>query len=253
MDYYDIESKPLDVLMEDCNRRFSIEHKNALRGSLAINSRQWIGQGAAKTTHSAILSIFNAPPSKSSSSGPGLGRKPNEPVVAKRFYIASDMVPKNWTGIMVLKEAKITRYSYEDERRKVEAEANLLYWASSLMSLANSWIKSQIAQRTINGDLCPLTIPDLRFVHGGVASVQGAYHTEPGKLFYQPNATYLIEELIPSALGEFTKYVHNVDATPQFPSFGGPAYETAEFLCFVQHLQYWKTDAMVYISDFQGA
>ena len=126
-------------------------------------------------------------------------------------------------------------------------------WADSLMSLANSWIKTQIAQRTNEGDPCPLTIPQLRFVRGGVALVQDACHTrEPGKLYYQPKATYLIKEVIPSELGEFTKYVHNVDATPQLPSFGGPAYDIAEFLCFVQHLQYWKTDAMVYISDFQG-
>jgi hypothetical protein len=163
--------------LEDCNRHFSIEYKNALRGSLAINSRQWLGQGAAKTTHSAILSIFNrdAPydlPESSSSlaSSFRLGRKcSNEPVVAKRFYIAqaSDAVPKNLTG-MISKEAKITRYSFEDEKKKVEAEANLLYWADSLMTLANGWIKAQINQRTNNSDPCPLTIPQLRFVHGGV-------------------------------------------------------------------------------------
>jgi hypothetical protein len=236
--------------MEGHNRCFSIDYKNGLRGSLAINSRRWLGQGAAKTTHSAILSIFNA------SSSAGLGRKPNESVVAKRFYIPN-VVPNDVAdpGEVTVrsKEAKITRYSYEDERRKVEAEANLLYWADSLMLLANSWIHAQITKRTSNGDLCPLTIPQLRFVRGGVASFQGGYHThEPGRLFFQPNATYLIEEVIPSTLGDFTKYVHNVDATPQLPSFGGPAYEIAEFLCFVQHLQYWKTDAMVYISDFQG-
>jgi hypothetical protein len=82
-----------------------------------------------------------------------------------------------------------------------------------------------------------VTIPQLRFVHGGVASVQGGYHflyVEAKKVFYQPNTTYLIKEVIPLALGHFTKYVHNMDATPQMPSFGGPAYEIAEFLCFVQ-------------------
>ena len=221
---------------------------------MAINSQQWLGKGAAKTTHTAILSIFNAPAESSSSSESRLGRKPNEAVVAKRFYFASDVVQNNSTG-MVPKEAKIKRYSFVDERRKVEAEANLLYWADSLMSFANSWIQAQITQRTNNGDPCPLTIPRLRFVRGGVASVQGGYHgsSEVGKLFFQPSSTYLIEEVIPSALGDFTKYVHNVDATPQLPSFGGPAYEIAEFLCFVQHIQYWKMDAMVYISDFQGA
>ena len=167
--------------MEESNRRFFIEYKNAFRGTLAINSQQWLGKGAAKTTHSAVLSIFNAPSADAPGSNNGhgghghaLGRKSNEPVVAKRFYFASNVVPR--TGL-VPKEAKITRYSYEHERRKVEAEANLLYWADSLMSLANSWIKTQIAQRTNEGDPCPLTIPQLRFVRGGVALVQDACHT----------------------------------------------------------------------------
>ena len=235
--------------MEGGNRRFSIEYKNGLRGSLAINTQEWIGRGAAKTSHSALLSVFNAP-SSSSSSASGLGRKPSEPVVAKRFYskIIDDIS-------VVPKVEKVKCYGARDDQRKVEAEANLLYWAKSLMSLANSWIEAQIALRTNNGDPCPLTIPRLRFVHGGVASVQaasGCNTSEPRKFFYQPQATYLIEEVIPSALGDFIKYVHNVDPTPQLPSFAGPAYEIAEFLCFVQHLQYWKTDAMVYISDFQG-
>ena len=114
---------------------------------MAINSQQWLGKGAAKTTHTAILSIFNAPAESSSSSESRLGRKPNEAVVAKRFYFASDVVQNNSTG-MVPKEAKIKRYSFVDERRKVEAEANLLYWADSLMSFANSWIQAQITQRT---------------------------------------------------------------------------------------------------------
>ena len=49
------------------------------------------------------------------------------------------------------------------------------------MSLANSWIQAQIAHHNncnhdINSNPCPLTIPQLHFVHenhGGVASVQG--------------------------------------------------------------------------------
>ena len=227
-------------------------------------SHKWLGKGAAKTTHAAILSIFNAPPNSESSSpsGPGrrhsdgLGRKPNEAVVAKRFYFAlpnSDVVQNNSTSL-VPKEAKIKCYSFVDERKKVEAEANLLYWADSLMSFANSWIQAQISQRTNNGDPCPLAIPELRFVRGGVASIQGGCHSTSGvrKLFFHPSTTYLIKELIPSELGDFHKYVHNIDTTPQLPSFGGPAYEIVEILCFVQHIQYWKTDAMVYISDFQG-
>ena len=173
---------------------------------MAINSWQWLGQGTGKTTHSAILSIFNAPSTSSSSAC--LGRKPNELVAGRHFYIAKDAVPK---GVPVLKEAKITHYSYEDEQRKVEAEANLLYWAESLMSLANSWIQAQTGQCTINGDPCSLTIPQLCFVYGGVASVQGGYNSfqvKDGKVFYQPNPMYLIEEVIPSVLGHFTKYVH---------------------------------------------
>jgi hypothetical protein len=67
-------------------------------------------------------------------------------------------------------------------------------------------------------------LPQLRFVHGRVALVQAGYNTpKPGRFFYQPQATYLIEKVIPSALGDFIKYVHNADPTPQLPSFAGPA------------------------------
>ena len=106
-------------------------------------------------------SLMHPPDSESSSpSGPGwyhsLGCKPNEVVVAKCFYFAlanSDVVQNNSTSL-VPKEAKIKHYSFVDEQKKVEAEANLLYWADSLMLFANSWVQAQISQCTNNGDPC---------------------------------------------------------------------------------------------------
>jgi hypothetical protein len=34
---------------------------------------------------------------------------------------------------------------------------------------------------------------------------------------------FFFEYPLPSALGDFIKYVHNADPTPQLPSFAGPA------------------------------
>lgn len=61
---------------------------------------------------------------------------------------------------------------------------------------------------------------------------------------------YLLEELIPSDV-PFIKYIHNADAVPlQDPDEEG--YDTAVFLCFIQHIQFVLTHGQAYISDFQG-
>ena len=63
---------------------------------------------------------------------------------------------------------------------------------------------------------------------------------------------YFAEELIPTSLeGEFVKYIHNGNAVP-CNLFDTKADEIAEFLVFMQHVQYAKTNGQVYISDYQG-
>ncbi|KZO97355.1 hypothetical protein CALVIDRAFT_563142 [Calocera viscosa TUFC12733] len=84
-------------------------------------------------------------------------------------------------------------------------------------------------------------IPRLRWIAAGVAIATG--NTGQKAL--------LLEEYIEAPEHGFVKYVHNGEAVPLLdPTDTG--YETAQFLCFTQHVQWEKTSALAYISDFQG-
>ena len=115
--------------MESPNWHFSIKYKNALWGSLDINSQQCLGQGAAKTTHSAILSVSNAPSTSSSSAC--LGHKPNELVVVKRFYIAKSL------------------FSYENWSHQVE---KFWVWKQQVCRSLN-WTQTQMSQANDNNQI----------------------------------------------------------------------------------------------------
>ncbi|KAJ6488758.1 hypothetical protein C8R45DRAFT_827125, partial [Mycena sanguinolenta] len=62
---------------------------------------------------------------------------------------------------------------------------------------------------------------------------------------------YLVEEFIEGGSDTFVKFVHNGDANPLLDA-GDELYYIAEFLCFTQHLDYFKTDGTVFLSDLQG-
>jgi hypothetical protein len=66
------------------------------------------------------------------------------------------------------------------------------------------------------------------------------------------SAVYFTEELIPTtASNKFMKFIHNGNASPRM--LGDPvADEIAEFLSFMQHVQYIKMGGQVFISDYQG-
>ncbi|PPQ94512.1 hypothetical protein CVT25_014166 [Psilocybe cyanescens] len=96
----------------------------------------------------------------------------------------------------------------------------------------------------------PFPIPELRFVHAGIAFAQKEIDIA-GSNHSSLCASYLLEELIQSTELPFQKYIHNGDATPlQDPWEKG--YDTGIFLCFIQHIQYQETAHQAYISDFQG-
>ncbi|KAJ7318486.1 hypothetical protein DFH08DRAFT_714683, partial [Mycena albidolilacea] len=131
---------------------------------------------------------------------------------------------------------------------KTVQEANLLYWASSLMDFAYS----AIALCVSNADEPPpFTIPKLRFVHAGVTvshdQASGTNISNTCSIWRR----YLVEEFIEDGLDGFTKFVHNGSANP-LVDHNDPRFKIAEFLCFVQHMQHFKTDGTVFVSNFQG-
>ena len=85
------------------------------------------------------------------------------------------------------------------------------------------------------------TIPKLRFVEAAVVEVCG------GKKFF------LVEEWIDTSKEPFIKYINNARATscisPRAPK---EIQNTANFLCFAQHVQYQVTQGTLFTSDYQG-
>ncbi|KAJ7926367.1 hypothetical protein B0H13DRAFT_1599685 [Mycena leptocephala] len=192
-----------------------------------------IGTGTFKTAHRGHLSLIHLPLE-------GLGTTQNELVAVKHMYRKQT---KNASGNRV-----VSRFPYADEYLKTVQEANLLYWASSLMDFAYSAIALCVSYAD---EPPPFTIPKLRFVHAGVAvshdQASGTNISNTSSIW----RTYLVEEFIEDGLDGFTKFVHNGSANP-LVDHDDPQFEIAEFLCFVQHMQYFKTDGTVFVSDFQG-
>ena len=63
---------------------------------------------------------------------------------------------------------------------------------------------------------------------------------------------FSIEELIdPAAEGVFVKYINNAAPCPS-EGLDEDGLERAEFLCFVQHVQFAKSHGLMFTSDWQG-
>ncbi|EGO19054.1 hypothetical protein SERLADRAFT_403272 [Serpula lacrymans var. lacrymans S7.9] len=174
-----------------------------------------MGFGSFKTTHAGWLTLFG-------SVNNGLGHNSPEEVAVKRLY-HKIMVGKQGkscfgTGAQFLmdedkKEFAVGRYSATEELNKIEMEANILYWAQSLMSMTyafiDSTLKSSLSSPSFN-------IPRVLFVRAGVAIAHTGLHKKgPAHSQTSIRAVYLLEEKINEHQdGEFIKYIHNSDAAP---------------------------------------
>ncbi|KAJ7617635.1 hypothetical protein DFH06DRAFT_1012350, partial [Mycena polygramma] len=92
----------------------------------------------------------------------------------------------------------------------------------------------------------------LRFVHAGVAVSHEQVTGTNVKNTSSICRSYLVEEFIDTDTQEFVKYIHNGDAVPLL-SHEDPYYDIADFLCFTQHVQYFKSGGAVFLSDYQGS
>ena len=183
-------------------------------------NEQSLGVGAFKTVHLGYLTL-------SPLSLHGLGRTPNERVAVKRPFFTKKGVPDDLT----VSKIQIKRYNLSDELPRILTEANMLYWATSLMALTYGFIDRALQSAPAPP---PFNIPSLRYVHGAVA--------------LSGSRAYLLEELLDQSEGDpFVKYVHNVSLRE-----GLAGHDIGEFLCFCQHVQYVKTSRAAFISDFQG-
>ncbi|KAI0086272.1 hypothetical protein BDY19DRAFT_986757 [Irpex rosettiformis] len=117
-------------------------------------------------------------------------------------------------------------------------EANCIYWGGALMRLVYDFMENfKNNLPPASAASCP-SIPDLRFVHCGVA-VPSSNKEGP---------IYLLEERIDD---KFVKYILNNSLSP-VPHLTGRDLKIALFLCFSQHVQYLDTQENLFLSDFQG-
>ncbi|KAJ7128867.1 hypothetical protein C8R46DRAFT_884835, partial [Mycena filopes] len=124
-------------------------------------------------------------------------------------------------------------------------------WARSLMVFTYSFIHHSIA-RAANPP--PFEIPELRFVNAGVALVHEQLSgpmVNVGKSVV--SRSYLLEEMIDEQRDGFHKFITNASAVPLSLRTRDKSLPViAEFLAFTQHVQYYKTGGLAYLSDLQG-
>ncbi|KAJ7643018.1 hypothetical protein DFH06DRAFT_999447 [Mycena polygramma] len=199
---------------------------------------EYLGIGTFKTAHPAYLTLIHL-------AAEGLGSKPNEAVALKIMYVRRSQPtaenPDAWV---------INRLMPLDEHRKIIMEANVLLWATSIMVFTYSFIWHFVKN---SPHPPPFEIPEIRFVHAGVAIL----HEQGRQLNSSKSAiscSYLVEELIDQQRDGFHKFINIASAVPlPLPSTAGKSVAAvAEFLSFTQHVQYYKTKGMVYLSDLQG-
>ncbi|KAF9007953.1 hypothetical protein BDQ17DRAFT_1422614 [Cyathus striatus] len=193
-------------------------------GVLSIDHLEVLGIGACKTAHKGQLTI--TPLAKL-----GLSYILNQAVAVKCIYYPGDLKGKKKSRSDSQPSFSIGHFAVDSELEKTLVEANVFYWAASLLSHTYLYI-SQV----------------------GVAIVHNSTATKSGGKTMTMQRVYLVEELIEDDRGntEFIKFIHNGSAKPLLAEVD-PLYSTAEFLSFTQHVQYNKTGGLVYISDLQGS
>ena len=206
--------------------------------------------GTFKTAHLASLEFDGLRPLV------GLGSLDSDTKLAvalKRPFLDVKAAGSKRPGLRsVNATAPVSRLTVMDEQHAVTGEAKLLVWANALLEFTYDFIFSYAQNNNAPpGVDFMATIPLFRFVDAGVAVVMKPLETTSAGRPSTQRATYLLEEMLPGTPGEFVKYMNNSQATTILER-DDPEYELAEFLMFMQHVQYQITHGTAYISDFQG-
>ena len=131
--------------------------------------------------------------------------------------------------------------SPDNQVKELAADSLSIQWAAALLQDVYDFIASYQQRHSVT---CPVKIPLFRFVTSGLAMTNF-----PGE---EPShkEVFLVEELIKSD-GPWKKYINNNSARPcHFSDHDNHC--RLEFLAFCQHVQYWRTNKLVFTSDFQG-
>ena len=141
------------------------------------------------------------------------------------------------------------RLAYPEEEIAIFEECKLLIWANSLLKVAYDFMSDFMHMHPSRAPPA-FDILQFRFVAAGMAITQKPLDSI-GPSPTTNHAAYLLEEILPGEKSDFVKYLHNADATSEL-SPDDLDYKLAEFLMFIQHVQYAITGGVAYVSDFQG-
>jgi hypothetical protein len=210
---------------------------------------EYLGVGSFKTTTAAHLTFrgTNFPLSglvrlaQQTTDENGLNTSVS--VALKRPYRTNNSEKE----VPVLERSKI-RMAFAEEQVTIFEECKLMVWANSLLRAAYDFMDDFIDKNSPP----PFDMLKFRFVEAGMAialkPLDQAGHVSAAAT---GRAAYLLEEVLPGDKTDFVKYLHNASAVPRL-SRDDPDYKLAEFLTFVQHVQYRITGELAYVSDFQG-
>ncbi|KAJ6537556.1 hypothetical protein DFH09DRAFT_1369095 [Mycena vulgaris] len=122
------------------------------------------------------------------------------------------------------------------QAKLLEMEMCLLSFGSGVLSGCHAWMTNFIK---IHGKP-DFEIPLMRFVQGGLAISE-----DGSKIFLIEEAIRVIEH------GPFHKFMHNRNVKP-IPLKDADDATRGRFLAFTQHLQYWMTLKLFFLSNYQG-
>lgn len=162
--------------------------------------------------------------------------------IKQLFYNKAVDFPSTPSGSSAVQEVRRVIHDPVTQARDLVVDLLCIVWAHGLLKLVYEFIDHQVGSRLFNTTL-PFVIPQMRFVQAALAVDQAADAEQQ---------TYLLEEVVdPTVEGRFRKYINNNSAGPL--SFASSEdTNRADFLAFSQHVQYWKTKKLVFVSDYQG-
>ncbi|PSR81531.1 hypothetical protein PHLCEN_2v6354, partial [Hermanssonia centrifuga] len=251
-------------------RQFSLDTSPRSHAFLQIRiaSTDVIGIGTFKTAHPGKLTLVLKLEEPSSACGGSVSGYSIEkdlddipssfcgaedlPVVVKRLYHQVGRVTR---GRIDMDEFTKGCYTPADELQKLSIEANTIYWAIALHGLSHDFIHRKLHSLPADQQI---QIPFTRFVNAGLALAHGALPSKPlpSSATTTLRAVYLVEEPIVGRDGEaedFVKLIHNSSAVPLISEKDKQWYDLALFAACHQHIQYWKTGGIAYVSDYQGS
>ncbi|KAF8059518.1 hypothetical protein FPV67DRAFT_1564953 [Lyophyllum atratum] len=226
---YPVEHHTLSQLLEMCSGKNLVNHK-AYLGPPGEATLQLELSSKKQKKGGFKLSSFGT------ASRPLFGQ--SRDVCAKQTYYE-----KSGSVRSKGKEIQVTQNIPHDGRTQAQnltMEIACLAWARVLLDLVYAFVEKGIQAK---GKPPPFYIPQLRFVDAALA----VEHADSAK----ESQVFLLEEVIGGEReGAFRKYMNNVSPVP-LPLSDKEDQERALFLAFSQHVQYFKTRKLVFVSDYQ--